>query len=54
MGVSQMQMPDALLSYWFNSDNAAQFQFRYIAPYGNHFSTQNLYFGERFSPRVRN
>jgi hypothetical protein len=45
LGVSQMQVPQVLLSYWFDSVNAAQFQFRYLAPYGSSFSTQPIFFG---------
>jgi hypothetical protein len=45
MGVSQMQVPAVLTSFWFDSVNAAQFQFRYLAPYGNSFSTHPIYFG---------
>jgi hypothetical protein len=48
LGTSQMQVPDVLLSYWFDSVNSAQFQFRYLAPYGNNFSTQPLFFGGTF------
>jgi hypothetical protein len=45
LGVSQMQVPEVLLSYWFDSVNSAQFQFRDFSPYGSNFSTQQLYFG---------
>jgi hypothetical protein len=45
LGVSQMQVPEVLLSYWFDSVNSAQFQFRYLAPYGSSFSTHSLAFG---------
>ena len=45
MGVSQMQVPEVLLSYWFDSVNAAQFQFRYFGLYGSKFETQPLAFG---------
>jgi hypothetical protein len=45
MGVSQMQVPEVLLSYWFDSVNAAQFQFRYFGIYGSKFETQPLAFG---------
>ena len=45
MGVSQMQLPEVLLSYWFDSVNAAQFQFRYFGLYGSKYETQPLAFG---------
>jgi hypothetical protein len=45
LGVSQMQLPEVLLSYWFDSVNAAQFQFRYFGIYGSKYSTQPLAFG---------
>ncbi len=45
LGVSQMQLPEVLLSYWFDSVNAAQFQFRYFGLYGSKPQTQPLAFG---------
>ena len=45
LGVSQMQLPEVLLSYWFDGVNAAQFQFRYFGIYGSKFETQPLAFG---------
>ncbi|MGB3551895.1 MAG: hypothetical protein WA993_14485 [Candidatus Binatus sp.] len=45
LGVSQMQLPEVLLSYWFDSVNAAQFQFRYFGLYGSKYETQPLAFG---------
>ncbi len=45
LGVSQMQLPEVLLSYWFDSVNAAQFQFRYFGIYGSKIETQPLAFG---------
>ncbi len=45
LGVSQMQVPEVLLSYWFDSVNAAQFQFRYFGIYGSKPQTQPLAFG---------
>jgi len=45
MGVSQMQVPEVLLSYWFDSVNAAQFQFRYFGIYGSKYETEPQAFG---------
>ncbi len=45
LGVSQMQLPEVLLSYWFDSVDAAQFQFRYFGIYGSKPQTQPLAFG---------
>jgi len=45
MGVSQLQLTETLLSYWFDSVNAVQFQFRYYGIYGSKFETQPLAFG---------
>lgn len=45
LGVSQMQLPEVLLSYWFDSVNAAQFQFRYFGIYGSKPQTEPLAFG---------
>ena len=45
LGVSQLQLPEVLLSYWFDPVNAVQFQFRYYGVYGSKFSTQPLAFG---------
>jgi hypothetical protein len=45
LGVSQLQLPEVLLSYWFDSVNAFQFQFRYYGIYGSKFETQPLAFG---------
>jgi len=45
LGVSQMQLPEVLLSYWFDDVNAAQSQFRYFGLYGSKFETQPLAFG---------
>src|SRR5271168_500742 len=45
LGVSQLQLPEVLLSYWFDSVNAVQFQFRYYGIYGSKFETQPLAFG---------
>lgn len=45
MGISQMQLPEVLLGYWFDQVNSVQFQFRYYAVYGSKFETQPLAFG---------
>jgi hypothetical protein len=45
LGVSQLQLPEVLLSYWFDSVNAVQFQFRYYGLYGSKPQTQPLAFG---------
>jgi hypothetical protein len=45
LGVSQLQLPEVLLSYWFDSVNAAQFQFRYFGIYGSKPQTEPLAFG---------
>ena len=45
MGVSQLQLTETLLSFWFDSVNAFQFQFRYYGIYGSKFETQPLAFG---------
>jgi hypothetical protein len=45
MGVSQLQLTETLLSYWFDSVNAVQFQFRYYGIYGSKFESQPLAFG---------
>ncbi len=45
LGVSQLQLTETLLSYWFDSVNAVQFQFRYYGIYGSKFETQPLAFG---------
>jgi hypothetical protein len=39
LGTEQLQAPEVLLSYWFDSANAAQFQFRDFSMYSDHFST---------------
>ena len=44
-GVSQLQLTEVLLSYWIDSVNALQFQFRYYGIYGSKFETQPLAFG---------
>jgi hypothetical protein len=44
-GVSQLQLTETLLSYWFDSVNAFQFQFRYYGIYGSKYETQPLAFG---------
>jgi len=44
-GVSQLQLTETLLSYWFDQVNAFQFQFRYYGIYGSKYSTQPLAFG---------
>src|SRR5262249_28104673 len=52
MGTTEMQLPEVLLSYWFDSVNAAQFQFRWFAPYGSQGGTQPLFFsGSVISPK---
>ncbi len=45
MGVSQLQLTEVLLSYWIDSVNALQFQFRYYGIYGSKYETQPLAFG---------
>ncbi|MGH7923957.1 MAG: hypothetical protein ACREQH_05110 [Candidatus Binatus sp.] len=45
LGVSQLQLPEALISYWFDQVNAVQFQFRYYGIYGSKYETQPLAFG---------
>lgn len=45
LGNNNMQVPEFLGTYWFDSVNAAQFQFRYFATYGSNFSTVPLWFG---------
>ena len=45
LGVSQLQLTETLLSFWFDSVNAVQFQFRYYGIYGSKFETQPLAFG---------
>ena len=45
LGTSQMQVPEVLISFWFDTVNAVQFQFRYLGPYGSHYSTQPIAFG---------
>jgi hypothetical protein len=45
LGVSQLQLPEVLLSFWFDDVNAVQFQFRYYGIYGSKFETQPLAFG---------
>lgn len=45
LGVSQLQLTETLLSYWFDSVNAVQFQFRYYGIYGSKPQTQPLAFG---------
>jgi hypothetical protein len=45
LGVSQLQLPEVLLSFWFDSVNAVQFQFRYYGIYGSKPQTQPLAFG---------
>ncbi|MGC2277408.1 MAG: hypothetical protein WA571_15455 [Candidatus Binatus sp.] len=45
LGVSQLQLTETLLSYWFDSVNAVQFQFRYYGIYGSKFESQPLAFG---------
>src|SRR5271170_3342926 len=42
LGVSQLQLPEVLLTYWFDSVNAVNFQFRYYGIYGSKFETQPL------------
>jgi hypothetical protein len=45
LGVSQLQLPEVLLSYWFDHVNAVQFQFRYYGIYGSKPQTEPLAFG---------
>jgi len=45
LGVSQLQLPEVLLSYWFDTVNAVNFQFRYYGIYGSKPQTQPLAFG---------
>lgn len=45
LGTTEMQVPEVLISYWFNSENAAQFQFRYLAPYGGQGGGPPFFFG---------
>src|SRR3984957_11389282 len=45
LGVSQLQLPEVLLSFWFDDVNAFQFQFRYYGIYGSKFENQPLAFG---------
>lgn len=45
LGVSQLQLTETLLSYWFDSVNAVQFQFRYYGIYGSKFESQPQAFG---------
>ncbi len=45
LGVSQLQLTETLLSYWFDTVNAFQFQFRYYGLYGSKPQTQPLAFG---------
>jgi hypothetical protein len=45
LGVSQLQLPEVLLSFWFDDVNAVQFQFRYYGIYGSKPQTQPLAFG---------
>jgi hypothetical protein len=45
LGVSQLQLPEVLLSFWFDQVNAVQFQFRYYGIYGSKYVTRSLAFG---------
>jgi hypothetical protein len=45
LGNDNMNLPQFLGTFWFNSENAAQFQFRYFANTGNNFSTTPFWFG---------
>jgi hypothetical protein len=45
LGVSQLQLPEVLLSFWFDDVNAVQFQFRYYGIYGSKPQTEPLAFG---------
>ena len=45
LGTTEMQVPEALVSFWFDSVNAAQFQFRYLAPYGGQGGGPPFFFG---------
>jgi len=40
-----LQLPEVLLTYWFDSVNAVNFQFRYYGIYGSKPQTQPLAFG---------
>ncbi len=51
LGTSQLQQPEVLISYWFDSVNAAQFQFRDFSLFGDHFSTIPLSFGGGLIPK---
>lgn len=45
LGTDQMQNPEVFATFWFDSENAAQFQFRYLAPYGSHGGNPAFNFG---------
>jgi hypothetical protein len=45
LGVSQLQLPEVLLTYWFDTVNAVNFQFRYYGIYGSKPQTEPLAFG---------
>jgi len=45
LGVSQLQLPEVLLSFGFDNVNAVQFQFRYYGLYGSKPQSQPLAFG---------
>src|SRR5258708_3907570 len=51
LGTTQLQAPEVLISYWFDSVNAAQFQFRDFSMYGDHFSTIPFFYGGGYLPR---
>ncbi|MDO8431373.1 MAG: hypothetical protein Q7S58_03085 [Candidatus Binatus sp.] len=51
LGTTQLQAPEVLISYWFDSVNAAQFQFRDFSMYGDHFSTTPFFYGGGFIPK---
>jgi hypothetical protein len=51
LGTSQLQAPEALISFWFDDVNAAQFQFRDFSMYGDHFSTIPFFYGGGYLPR---
>ncbi len=43
--MTTMQLPQFLGTFWFNSENAAQFQCRYFGNSANNFSTTPFWFG---------
>jgi len=51
LGTSELHQPEVLISYWFDSVNAAQFQFRDFSLFGDHFSTIPLNFGGGLIPK---